>query len=426
MNSRTITLILAVFALFLAALFFRNGDLIWMALPLLAALGLGIFRSPQMEKIKLQATRSVAKTTAGGISTLSVCVAVRNLGPETVSVQLTDPLRPGMSAVQGGMRTTAALAAGGETRLQYAFQAGRGSFSWATVRAVVGDPLGLIETALDLPAVAEVAVQPELRKIRPFPLRPSRTLHTAGSNPARLAGRGTNFWGVREYHPGDPLRRIDWRRTARHPNQFFTKEFEQEEIADIGLILDARQMTDLRIGGENLFEHSVRAAASLAEVFLRQGNRVSLLIFGRHISSLFPGYGKIQLNRILHALSKAAPEADPCFNSLQFTPLNMFSSGSLILILSPLAPEDWRLFPRLRAHGYQALLISPDPIEYARRVLPDDPTTALAVRFTQVERRLQIGKITQLWIPVVEWRVDQPLAPLVRMALRASHIQQER
>ena len=186
------------------------------------------------------------------------------------------------------------------------------------------------------------------------------------------------------------------------------------------------RITDLRIGEDSLFEHSARAAASLAEVFLRQGNRVSLLIFGKKIVSLFPGYGKIQLNRILSALSKAAPEADTGFNSLQFIPLHMFSSSSIIFILSPLAPEDWRLFPRLRAHGYQALLISPDPIEYARRALPADPITGLAVRLAQVERRLQIGKITQLWIPVVEWQVDQPLAPLVRTALRTSHIQQER
>ncbi len=247
-----------------------------------------------------------------------------------------------------------------------------------------------------------------------------------GSIPARLGGRGTDFWGVREYHPGDPLRRLDWRRTARHPGQFFSKEFEQEEIADIGLILDARQKTDLRVGEDGLFEHSARAAASLAEVFLRQGNRVSLMIFGKETEFLFPGYGKNQLHRILHALSKAVPVRNPGFDSLQFIPLNMFSSHSFIMILSPLAPEDWRLFPRLRAHGFQALLISPDPIDYARLVLPNDRITGLATRLAQVERRLQIGRITQLWIPVVEWQVGRPLAPLVRSAIRNSHIQQER
>jgi uncharacterized protein (DUF58 family) len=423
MNSRTLPLVLIAFSLFLAGVLARRADPIWMALPFLAYLGLGIWQSPSAGNLRFDATRSVEKNGAG---CSEVKIAVHNRGAETVQLRLIDSLQPGMQLAEGQMQTLAVLQAGEQARMQYAFLSGRGNFTWETVRVVVSDPFGLVETEVILPAAARIQVQPELKKLRPFPLRPQRTLHTAGSIPARLGGRGTNFWGVREYHPGDPLRRLDWRRTARHPGQFFSKEFEQEEIADIGLILDARQKTDLRLGHESLFEHSASAAASLAEVFLRQGNRVSLLIFGKEIDFLFPGCGKIQLNRILHALSKAAPEADPGYDSFQFVPLHMFSKRSLIMILSPLAHEDWRLFPRLRAYGYQALLISPDPIDYIRRALPDDRITRLATRLTQVERRLEIGKITQLWIPVVEWRVDQPLAPLVRAAIRNSHVQQKR
>jgi uncharacterized protein (DUF58 family) len=426
MNSRTLSLILIVFGLFLTALIFRRAEPAWMAMPFLAYLGTGILQSPPLGKIKLRAARSVEQTGGAGTSAVRVAVSVRNEGAETLHLRLADPILPGMRVADGSLQAAAALRAGESAALRYGFQAERGNYAWETVRAVVSDPLGVIEAGLALPAAAEVQVRPELKKYRPFPLHPQRTLHSSGSIPARLGGRGTGFWGVREYHPGDTLRRLDWRRTARHPKQFFSKEFEQEEIADIGLVLDARQMTDMRAGPASLFEHSVGAAASLAEVFLRHGNRVSLLVYGKEIKGLFPGYGKRQLNRILRALSRAVPEAETGFNSLQFVPLQMFSSRSLVFIISPLAPDDWRLFPRLRAHGYQALLISPDPIDYARRILPDEPITRMAVRLARVERKLQIGRIAQLWVPVVEWRVDQPLAPLVRVALRTSHIQQER
>ena len=277
-----------------------------------------------------------------------------------------------------------------------------------------------------MPAEAKIQVHPELSKFRLFPLHSQRTLHSAGSIPARLGGSGTDFWGVREYHPGDPLRRLDWRLTARHPHKFFTKEFEQEEIADIGLILDARQKTNLRIGEDSLFEHTARATASLAEVFLRQGNRVSLLVYKRPFVSVFPGYGKLQLNRILHALAQITPESDASFNGLQFLPIQMFSSHSLIVMISPLMSGDWRLFPRLRAYGYQVLLISPDPLDYAQHILPTDLDSRLATRLTRVERQIEINQITQLWIPVIDWQVSQPLAPLVRNALRRTHIQRER
>lgn len=425
LNSKALTLILGIFGLLLVALLTHKGDLAWMALPFLAYLGIGILQSPSVGKIDLHAVRSVEKNSTAGVSSIQVSVTVCNQGVETVQLCLTDPLQSGMSITDGQIRKLAALRAGEAATLQYAFQAARGSFAWKTVRAVASDPFSLIETELELPAGAEVQVLPELKKFRPFPLRPQHTLHSAGPIPARLGGIGTNFWGVREYHPGDPLRRLDWRRTARHPHQFFTKEFEQEEIADIGLILDARQKTDLRIGEDSLFEHSARATASLAEVFLRQGNRVSLLIYGKHIVSLFPGYGKVQLNRILHTLSQTITEADGSLDSLQFIPIHMFSSHSLILVMSPLAPDDWRLFPRLRAYGYQVLLISPDPVDYARPMLPTDPVTNLAARLTQVERHLEIGRITQLWIPVIDWQVSQPLAPLVRSALGHSRNRQE-
>ena len=229
-----------------------------------------------------------------------------------------------------------------------------------------------------MPAEAKIQIHPELNKFRPFPLRSQRTLHSAGSIPARQGGSGTDFWGVREYQPGDPLRRLDWRLTARHPHKFFTKEFEQEEIADIGLILDARQKTNLQIGEDSLFEHAARATASLAEMFLRQGNRVSLLVYQRHYASVFPGYGKLQLNRILHTLARITPESDSSFNSLHFLPTHMFSSHSLIVMISPLLAGDWQLFRRLRAYGYQVLLISPDPLDYARPILPTDRDSQLA------------------------------------------------
>jgi uncharacterized protein (DUF58 family) len=426
MNSRVLTLLLIVFGLLLGALLARNGDLVWMTLPFLAYLGMGVLQSLPAGNLRLSATRTVEKYKTDGISSTGIRVTVSNQSEAIVHLRLSDPLQSGMQITTGQIRQSVVLRSGENASLQYGFQSERGSFTWKTIRAVASDPFGLFETGLELPAAAEVQIQPGLTKFRHFPVRPQHTLHSAGSIPARLGGSGTDFWGVREYHSGDPLRRLDWRRTARHPRQFFTREFEQEEIADIGLILDARRKTDLHIGQDSLFEHSARAVASLAEVFLRQGNRVSLLIYRERILNVFPGYGKVQLNRILRTLAQVTTESDGSLNGLQLVPIHMFSSRCLIVILSPLAPDDWRLFPRLRAYGYQVLLISPNPMDFAERILPNDPITRLASRLTRLERQLEIGKITQLWIPVIDWQVSQPLAPLIRNAFAHSGIQRKR
>ncbi len=423
MTSKVTILVLILFGLLVSALVTHIQDLALMTLPFLAYLGIGILQSPSAGKASLRASRTVEKNIADGITSIEVSVTVSNQGAAVDWLNLVDPLQPGMNITVGQIQQPAALRTGEDAVLKYTFRAERGFFSWKTVRVVVSDPFCLMESELELPASAEIQVLPELKKFRPFPLWPQRTLHSAGSIPARLGGNGTDFWGVREYHPGDPLRRLDWHLTARHPHKFFTKEFEQEEIADIGLLLDARKKIDLQVDGDSLFEHSVRAAASLAEVFLRQGNRMSLLIYGDPEVNLFPGYGKVQLNRILSALAQAATKSDGSLSSLQFLNVHMFSSHSLIIVLSPLAPNDWLLFPRLRAYGYQVLLISPDPFDFAQGVLSSDPTTALASRISRVERQLEISQISQLWIPVIDWQVSQPLSPLVRNALRHTHVQ---
>jgi len=426
MNNKIITLSAVAAGLVLMALIIRQGVLAWMALPFLVYLALGVWQSPVATKIRLVAQRTLEISRHEGITSIVVNIQVANQGPEIACLRLSDSLQPGMALKEGQMQETGTLGAGQTMELKYTVQSVRGAFTWKKVDAIASDPLTLIETPLDLPSEAAAQVHPELSRFRPIPLHPQTTLHSAGSIPARLGGSGTDFWGVREYQPGDSLRRLDWRLAARHPRQLFTKEFEQEEIADIGLIVDARYRTNLKVGGESLFEHSARASAALVEAFVRQGNRVSMVIFGKKETNIYPGYGKRQLNRALNALAQVALEPDDRVDNLNLVPLHVFSSRSLVIVLSPLAANDWELFPRLRAHGFQVLLISPDPLDFARTAIPSDRFSGMAARLAGLERRLEIGRIAALWVPVIDWKVDQPLSPLVRNALLHAHIQQER
>jgi uncharacterized protein (DUF58 family) len=425
-NNRALILVAVIFGLLLGALLLRQGDLAWMALPFLAYLGFAILRAPAADRVSLErvyATREVEIRRMRGKTLIAVHATAANKGPALERLSLQDDPRPGMQLFEGKFWKSAALRNGETASLNYSFLVERGSFMWETLRVVVSDPFGLIGLRLELPAAASAQSMPEFGRMRPFSLRTRRTLSSAGSVLARRGGNGTDFWGVREYHPGDPLRRLDWRLTARHPRQFFTKEFEQEAIADIGIILDARGKSNCRQGADSLFEHAVRAAASLSQVFLRQGNRVSLLISGEPNVKLYPGYGKVQLNRILQALAKATPTSRGSLCDLRFFPVRMFSSGSLIMVISPLATNDWWIFPPLRAYGYQVIVISPDPLDFSRQVLPADRIGRLASRLARLERQLEISRIRRLWIPVIDWPVSRPLAPLLRQALARTQIQ---
>jgi uncharacterized protein (DUF58 family) len=365
-------------------------------------------------------------TRTNGISSIGVNLAIQNKALETVHLFIQEAIQAGMKITDGELSQWVTLQPEESTELKYSFTAARGSFSWKSIRVIVSDPLGLIGTEMWLPDNSSIQVRPQIKKFKTISVRLRNTVHSPGSIPARLAGSGTDFFGVREYHPGDPLRILDWRLTARHPHKFFTREFEQEEIVEIGLILDARQNTNLRTEDESLFEYSVNATASLAEMFLHQGHRVSLLVFGGKMSNVFPGYGKAQLHRIMSCLSKAKIETENrVLGSLNFLPIRMFPSHAMIIVISSLTSRDKPLFQRLRASGYQVILISPDPIDFAYPTLAQDTANQLAIRAARIERRLRLNDIAQLRIQVIDWQVSRPLFPLVRNALTHSRGQQE-
>ena len=70
---------------------------------------------------------------------------------------------------------------------------------------------------------------------------------------------------------------------------------------------------------------------------------------------------------------------------------------------------------------FEAASHSADRSRRARRL----GLTRVSIRLAGVERQLEISRITHLWIPVIDWQVGQALSPLVRIALRQSHIQQQ-
>lgn len=306
----------------------------------------------------------------------------------------------------------------GETvEVEYTVSGKRGKFEFETVQLNASDHLDLIRRHAKIPVSTQFLVLPEMYKLGRVAIRPFRTRFYAGLNPSRQGGSGTDFFGVRMYQQGDPVRWINWKMSARHVQSLFTNEFESERIADVGMILDARKRSDVQTADDCLFNYAVRATASLAEVFLNDGNRVSLLIYGGTLQRTFPGYGKMQRERILCALARAQTGEHDIFKSLDYLPTQLFPAKSQLILISPLCSDDLPIFLRLRALGYHVLVISPDPVAFESAHMNADPDLGLATRIARIERKLLLHKLRRLGILVVDWQVNTPLAQTVLSSL---------
>jgi uncharacterized protein (DUF58 family) len=225
------------------------------------------------------------------------------------------------------------------------------------------------------------------------------------------------FFGIREYQAGDSLRWINKRLSARHAERLFVNEFEQERAIDVGLILDARQKSNLSINGQSLFEYSIQATTTLADTFLAQGNRVGLFIYGGYLDWTFPGSGKLQRERILQALARAEMQESLVFQRLAHLPTRLFPARSQLVFISPLLVDDLEELVKLRAHGYPLMVISPDPVSFEVQQLAASSERDLAYRIARLERRRLLQRLSQLGIRMFSWEVEQPFHEQAQLAL---------
>jgi len=438
-------LVLIIFWLVLGAFISRNGDWLMLAIPVALYLGVSILLAPHETGLGVTRTIQPQKVEIG--EQVGVKLEIKQASQRLEEVYLEDRQPPGVRLLEGKTLTLAALFPGDQTELSYRLQAGRGRYLMNGLQATMRDPFGLFEWQRALPAAGVFLVLPNIARLRRVPIRPQATRGFIGPIPSRRGGTGTDFYGVREYQVGDTRRRINWRVTARHPEGLYANDFEQERIADVGLILDARQVSDIRFGHNSLFEYSVSAAASLAQAFLEDSHRVGLLVYGYGLDRIFPGYGKVQFERIRRLLAHARTGMNYALDSLENLPTRLFPARSQLVIISPLTREDTSPLIRLRALGYAVLLLSPNPIEFElRSTLPaPQPRQAnirpvfravgalsgsgiaslpaeaqnLPVRLAHLERTLMLKKLRQAGIQVVDWRVHLPLEEAMEMALKA-------
>jgi uncharacterized protein (DUF58 family) len=416
--SRSLFLSLLSYSLLLAGIVTVEGAFLALALPLVTYLIVGYLQAP--EKIKLEATRHLSAERVSPDSNVDVTVTVTNHGASLEEALLQDVLPTGLIVRSGSPRHLLRLKKNETYTFLYTISGPRGGYVFEAIEARVHDHLAVRSSTVRTEAKGRLFVFPPVTRIRQVAIRPRGTRVYAGTIPARAGGTGTDFFGVREYQLGDPPGAINWRASARSADKFYTNEFQQERVADVGIVLDGRLRTNEFARGHSLFEYSVQAAASIADALLNQGNRVGLLLYASYLSWTFPGYGKIQRERILHALANSKAGESQVFSDLEHIPQRLFPPKSQIMLVSPLSEDDLKPLIQLRAQGYEVMVISPNPVKFELSYLPANETIQLAGRVVHMERILLLQKMGRAGVHALDWDVSEPFDLFVKRRLSRS------
>lgn len=143
-----------------------------------------------------------------------------------------------------------------------------------------------------------------LKKIRRLELRTRRLVDSmfAGSYHSVFKGRGMNFEEVREYHPGDEIRAIDWNVTARM-NAPFVKKFTEERELTVMLVVDVSASGDFGSVVSSKRELAAEVASILAFSAIQNNDKVGLLLFTDEVELfIHPKKGRMHTLRLIREM----------------------------------------------------------------------------------------------------------------------------
>ena len=167
--------------------------------------------------------------------------------------------------------------------------------------------LGVRRARLDLPW--DAAVYPPLVAVRlRASLAQAMRRREHGARPLRQLGEGRLFESLREWVPGDDLRHIDWKATARR-RKVITRQYEAERRQQVMLVLDLGRLMTEEAAGVARLDHVVQAALELAYAAAQHDDNVGIMTFAAGVQHFVaPQRGRVGVKRVLDVLAVVEPQ----------------------------------------------------------------------------------------------------------------------
>lgn len=273
------------------------------------------------------------------------------------------------------------------TYVAYSFLEQRGWFNLSPTQIETGDIFGLFLIRKSFESPTRLLVIPYTVDIFEFPapfgiLPGGRALRQKTLEVTPYAA------GVREFVPGDPLKRIHWPTSARK-QKLIVKEFEKDPLAEVWIFLDARKFVHVHEEKEDRTnvremwwikqkrpfklpadteEYAISIAASIAKYYIRQKREVGLVSAGQSYSVMPAERGDRQLGKILETLAVLRAEGELPLWGLINSQWSHLARGSTVILITPSTDEKiLTVVMELIQRGLMPVVVLIDPSSFGGR-----------------------------------------------------------
>jgi uncharacterized protein (DUF58 family) len=269
--------------------------------------------------------------------------------------------------------------------------------------------IGLAEPAGE----ERLTVLPNLKAVRRLRGRLDRLfLQGFGTRAAPTLGKGRDFDRLREYVPGDDLRDVAWKATARH-RKLITREYRLDRSQDVLVCLDRGHRMAARVAHVTRLDHAVNAAVLLASVCRRMEDRFGILAFDDGVEQgLGQGRGNAHLRKLTAYAAGVLPrDLHTDYLALGAHLRRRLHSRALVLLLTALPELDEggtlvRAVETILPQHLPVVIVFSDPgLAAAAAFAPADKPElcrTLVARDLWVERRRTLAELRRRGALVVE------------------------
>ena len=265
------------------------------------------------------------------------------------------------------------------------------------------------------------------RAISFLPNQPARSA-LQGRHRSRIRGRGLDFEELRDYLPGDDVRAIDWKVTARAGTPY-VRVYTEERDRPTLIVVDQRMSMFYGTVHNTKAVTAAECAAIVAHRVAKQGDRVGGVVFGDcEIDELRPGRGRAAVTRFLtsletanHRLKADAAKVSPMpFNDVLAAVARLATRDHLVILISDFDACDDETERRLGAiamHNDVVLGLVGDPsaetVPTTGQVTGSDGAKQALMDFADSKVRDGVARVTASRLEqVTEWQKRMRLSVL--------------
>lgn len=404
MTGKGITLLAAGITLTLLGLAFGSVPLVLLGTALALFL-VATHLTSRFPAIQGERVIPVERTFEG--DAMEVRLAVENPGKAPFLVEIADELSPRLRVASAESVFTVPVPGNGRAERSYELATPlRGHYSLLPTRYRVTDLFDNYARESRFGTTQYVTVFPKRSELRDMPSKSRYPLGLMGEHNVMQPGQGAEFFGLREYQPGDPMKAVNWKASARLSDALVVNQREKETVAEVTLLVDARLITGRGTVARNPLLLECRAASTLASLYLSRKDKVRVVAYGESLENLPSDTGERQLYKVLSLLAGLEPAGSlPAVEAVDRI-LATLRPKSPVLLVSSLEGDASAVegASRLKALNIPLFVVTPSPLHCLTA-----ETTPAEREAVEREREATLGKLRSYGARVIDYTPDTNL-----------------